>query len=283
MNHYLEMLRKSINKVEADFSFTALIDHNSSKGSVREQIIKNFLRPFLPKCYGISGGQAFDKDGNLSKQLDVVIYDDLYSYIAPYMEDFIYFPCESIFGNIEIKSKLDSSSFNDAVENIKSMKILQKEAINGYYVNPIKKLVINNVDWNIQVANDYMGIIFAYDSVKPETVIEYIKNHISNQQIEIEYLPNLIVLFKEQIIICRYKDDGDGKYSISHFNEYNGFMCLNYGEDILAAFLLSIMIMLRNIDLKAMKVEDLIEGVNGVCLSNIKEIIPSINFNIQNI
>lgn len=108
MNHYLEMLRKSIKRVEADFNFTALIDHNSSKGSVREYIIKNFLRPFLPKCYGISGGQAFDTNGLVSKQLDVVLYDDLHSYIAPYIDDFIYFPCESIYGNIEIKSNLDA-------------------------------------------------------------------------------------------------------------------------------------------------------------------------------
>jgi len=276
MNHYLEMLRKSIKRVEADFSLTALIDHNGSKGSVREYIIKNFLRPFLPKCYGISGGQAFDKEGNVSKQLDVVIYDDLFSYVAPYMDDFIYFPSESIYGSIEIKSSLNYDSFKDSAHNIRSVKILKKEAIDGYYVNPIKKLHINNVSWDIQVANEYMGIIFAYESVKPDTILGYIGKYLSEEDSNLNCLPNLIVLFKEQAIICRYKKDPDGKYSFSDLKEYDGFMALNYGDDILSIFLLSVMIMLRCIDLKAMKVEELTEEINGLCLSKTQGIVPHI-------
>ena len=81
MNYYLEMLRKSIKRIEADFDFSAIIDHNCSKGTFREQILKNFLRPFLPGCYGVSGGQAFDNDGKISKQLDVVVYSTLSTYV----------------------------------------------------------------------------------------------------------------------------------------------------------------------------------------------------------
>ena len=89
MDYYIEMLRKSIARIEADFEFSTIIDHNASKGTFREQIVQKFLRPFLPNAYGISGGQAFDLDGAISKQLDVVIYDALHSYVAPYMDDFI--------------------------------------------------------------------------------------------------------------------------------------------------------------------------------------------------
>lgn len=78
--------------------------------------------------------------------------------------------------------------FIDAVENIKSMKTLKKEAIDGYYVNPIRKLNINNINWDIQVANDYIGIIFAYESTKPETVINYIENYVSQEQSNNDYL-----------------------------------------------------------------------------------------------
>ena len=73
MDYYIEMLRKSIARIEADFEFSTIIDHNASKGTFREQIVQKFLRPFLPNAYGISGGQAFDPDGAISKQLDVVI------------------------------------------------------------------------------------------------------------------------------------------------------------------------------------------------------------------
>ena len=103
MDYYFEMLRKSIARIQADFEFSAIIDHNVSKGTFREYIVKHFLRPFLPNAYGISGGQAFDSEGIISKQLDIVVYDALHSYIAPYMDDFIYFPCESVYGNIVIQ------------------------------------------------------------------------------------------------------------------------------------------------------------------------------------
>ena len=127
MDYYIEMLRKCIARIEADFEFSTIIDHNASKGTFREQIVQKFLRPFLPNAYGISGGQAFDLDGAISKQLDVVIYDALHSYVAPYMDDFIYFPCESVYGNIEIKSTLDKKSFMESLENIASLKALKRD------------------------------------------------------------------------------------------------------------------------------------------------------------
>ena len=75
MEYYFEMLRKSIARIQADFDFSATIDHNVSKGTFREYIVKHFLRPFFPSAYGISGGQAFDSNEEISRQLDIVIYD----------------------------------------------------------------------------------------------------------------------------------------------------------------------------------------------------------------
>ncbi|MBO4816171.1 MAG: hypothetical protein J5507_04605 [Clostridia bacterium] len=251
------MVKKSVNRINADFEFSANIDHNGSKGTFREQIIKNFLRPFLPGCYGVSGGQAFDKNGELSCQLDIVIYDAIYSYIAPYMDNFIYFPCESVYGNIEIKSKLDKQSFEEAIKNIESLKRLKREPIDKYYVNPMKPLNITNIKWDIQAVNEYFGVIFAYSSVKAETILHYIKKITEKGEINRNDLPNMIVLLKEKKIITRFVRCKDNMYEIRPIGEYNGFLIEETGDNVLTEFLMILFVMLRSIELKAMDIQNL--------------------------
>ena len=268
MNHYLEMLKKSIKRIEADFDFSAIIDHNCSKGTFREQILKSFLRPFLPGCYGVSGGQAFDNAGHISHQLDVVIYDSLFSYIAPYMDDFIYFPCESVYGNIEIKSKLNKQSFEEAVKNIDSLKKLSRKGIDSFYINPMKPLVIDKVTWNVQVFSEYLGIIFAYESVRSSTVLEYIKDGVTDGSMNRDKLPNIIVLFKEQKIITRYHQCEDGKYAIHPLGKFDGYLVEECGENVLSEFLILLFVSLRSIELRALDIEQLSKEIHQCIFTN---------------
>jgi len=275
MDYYIEMLRKCIARIEADFEFSAIIDHNASKGTFREQIVKKFLRPFLPNAYGISGGQAFDADGNISKQLDVVIYDALHSYVAPYMEDFIYFPCESVYGNIEIKSVLTKQSFMESIENIASLKALKRDSIDTYYVNPIKELRINNVTWDIQATNEYFGVIFAYESVAPDTVMEYITKAVEDG-FDRNNLPNVIVLFKEKTIISRYHKCDENEFELHPLKDFSGYYMMNYNEDLLAEFLVLLFVVLRCIELKAMDIEALSKKLHTLTFSKYEGTIPNI-------
>ena len=256
MDYYFEMLRKSIARVEADFYFSAGIDHNSSKGTFREQIIRKLLRPFLPGEYGISSGQAFDNEGNISKQLDIVVYDSLHSYIAPYTDDFIYFPSESIYGNIEIKSILNKTSLIEAMLNIDSLKSLKRDVIDTFHINPMKPLVVNNVTWNIEATNEYFGVIFAYESsISINKIFENMKAAVDNKNVTRQNLPNLILLLKERKIITRFQKCKDGKYAISPLKDFDGFLVEECNDSILSEFLIVLFIMLRSIELKAMDIE----------------------------
>lgn len=275
MDYYLTMLQKSISKLEAEFKFNASIEHNGSKGAIREFVVKEFLRPYLPKCYGVASGQAFDTEGQLSKQLDIVLFDDLYSYLSPYTEDFIYFPCESVYGVIEVKSKLNKTSFIEAVENIRSLKKLKRDKVDTYHINPMKDLRINNVSWNIETVNEYLGVVFAYESVAVETILSYFDEIVVSNEDELSSLPNMIVLFDKKTIIYRFKHlENEKKFEVSFFKEFNGYMALNFEEDILASFLLDIFVMLRCIDLKALDIKMITEKVNKKCLSNTVGVIP---------
>lgn len=276
MNYYLEMLHKSIKRIEADFDFSAIIDHNCSKGTFREKILKSFLRPFLPGCYGVSGGQAFDDAGNTSKQLDVVIYDSLFSYIAPYMDDFIYFPCESVYGNIEIKSNLNKQSFEEAAKNIASLKKLSRKCIESFHINPMKPLCIKNVTWDVQAVNEYLEVIFAYDSVSSSTVLSYIQDCINEGTLDRDELPNIIVLFQEKKIIIRYHQCEDGMYEIHPLGKYDGYLVEECGEDILSEFLILLFIALRSIELRALDIQQLSKEIHQNIFQNPRQEIEHI-------
>lgn len=52
--NYIDALRKTSKKLDAEFNESELIIHSPSKGTFREYIVKNCIRPFLPDAYGIS-------------------------------------------------------------------------------------------------------------------------------------------------------------------------------------------------------------------------------------
>lgn len=228
MNYYTALI-KSGKILEGYFEQSKNILHNGSKGTVRENIVNKVIRPFLPACYGLSGGEAFDSEGNTSKQLDLVVYDSVFSYIIPYIDNYIQFPCESIYGNIEIKSFLNKDELMKAIDNIKSMKSLKREGTHSWTVTPLVSIKINGLPDNTD-RNPYFGIIFAYDSVEALTVLNYLEN----LDIPSSLLPNAIVLYSKRTIIFQATDSNIEGFPSNDFNKY---VMLNCGEETLAVFI----------------------------------------------
>jgi RNA:NAD 2'-phosphotransferase (TPT1/KptA family) len=52
-----------------------LISHAGEKGRANENVLINLIVKFLPKRYSIGSGIIIDKDGNSSRQIDVIVYD----------------------------------------------------------------------------------------------------------------------------------------------------------------------------------------------------------------
>lgn len=226
---YYSALQKSGKILESYFEQSKDILHGGSKGTIRENIINKVIRPFLPFCYGISGGEAFDNQGNVSKQLDIVIYDAIFSYTVPYIDNFIQFPCESIYGNIEVKSMLNKEEFNKAIENISSLKSLSRKGTHSWQVTPQVSIQINGKpDENNR--NPYFGIIFAYDSVNVSTICDYIKE----LNLPSKLLPNAIVLYSKHTIFIHEKDKSIEAFPKNDFNKYAALDC---GDNTLAIFI----------------------------------------------
>jgi hypothetical protein len=228
MNYY-DALKRSGKILEAYFEQSKDILHSGSKGTIRENILNKVIRPFLPSCYGLSGGEAFDKNGSVSKQLDLVVYDNVFSYLIPYIDNYIQFPCESIYGNIEIKSYLNQAEFIGSIENIQSLKKLNRDGTHSWTVTPQVQITVAGLP-NDTGRNPYFGIIFAYDSVEVETVLGYFRD----VHIPANLLPNAIVLYSKQTIIIHCKD---GQVEIFPCNDFNKYKALKCGDDTLALFI----------------------------------------------
>lgn len=87
---------------------TFIKKHNPTIGILTEDILRAFLRTFLPKGVSVEQGFVVGPDGNLSKQVDVLIYDSqLYS---PYyrINDIVIVPSTSVVAIIEVKTTVKS-------------------------------------------------------------------------------------------------------------------------------------------------------------------------------
>jgi hypothetical protein len=227
--NYYEALKHTGKLLEARLSQSKNVLHSASKGAIRELIINDIIRPFLPQCYGLSGGESFDRNGKVSKQLDLVIYDTIFSYIVPYSSNFIQFPCESVYGNIEIKSYINKAEFLTAIENIESLKSLDRENSTSLTVTPHSRISVNNKPDDR--CNYFFGIIFAYDSVEVNTILEYIKELTSDPKV----LPNAIILYSKKTIILPI--DNNHIYTRPNLDDYLGYEALFCGEETLSLFI----------------------------------------------
>jgi hypothetical protein len=130
MNNFsvLNLLQGSGARMKQDLH-ERLTSHPGELGKDREEIIRQFLRHYLPKRFEVSHGFAFDSSGKLSEQLDIVIAD---SQVCPRFETpggIRYFPCESIVAVGQVKSALTGrKQLQGALANLESVKSLDRSA-----------------------------------------------------------------------------------------------------------------------------------------------------------
>jgi hypothetical protein len=246
----LQALRNAAKHMAADFEDSRLFDHSGDKGEFREYMIGKLLRPFLPECYGIGSGQVFAADGEASHQIDVVLYDTIFSNVLFRDASNSLFPCESVYGTIEVKSRLSTEELHTSISNIASVKRLNRAPTDGLDILPMRrfprigsglKYTPNNV------ANPYLGIVFAYDGLTADGVISVLHEYLAAQELPPEHLPNFVCCYKRGFLLWRIRADD----FLVPFGEpaFAGYGVLYSGSDTLPLFYLSINICLNSIRL----------------------------------
>jgi hypothetical protein len=106
-----------------------VISHPTSKGSHGEKAWINFFRSFLPSKYAVDKGFVFDSNGKLSDQIDIIIYDSLYTPLIFETEDGEkYITVESVYMIFEAKQAINKENLNYTHNKIKSVQNLHRSS-----------------------------------------------------------------------------------------------------------------------------------------------------------
>jgi len=116
--------------------------HCGTMGDASEVSWINFLRAYLPKRYKIDKAIVIDSEGNTSKQIDIVIYDAVFTPFIFNQDGSMYVPAEGVYAVFEVKQDaygyIDTAG--DKVESVRTLKRTTTDMVNGGKPNPARDL-----------------------------------------------------------------------------------------------------------------------------------------------
>ena len=203
----------------------SIFPNTTDIGISRERIYAEVLRQHLPKSSTVSfGGFLFDMNGNESKQIDLIVLNDIspqFNFHNSSGQGKAFACIDGCVAIASIKSTLDSKQLNDALDNIASLP--NKMPSEGRH-NP--RLVLKNY-------NDLpYKIIYASDGVSSDTAFNTL-NSFYNERREIPSYkrPNMIHVCGKYCIVRTgqgdYVSDGQSKRTL----EENSFWIIPDASD----------------------------------------------------
>ena len=103
------------------------VRHPGEFGMYRESITADFLRCFLPQHLSIDTGFIVNSLGDVSKQIDLVIYDPSMTPPLESKQRQRFFPVETLVAAGEVRSEITKQSLNDALGRLAEVKALRAE------------------------------------------------------------------------------------------------------------------------------------------------------------
>jgi hypothetical protein len=101
-----------------------VLNHSVDKGDNSEFNWIELLSNYLPQRYQVAKATIIDSKGNISEQIDLVIYDGQYSYLAFNQAGIKYIPAESIYAVFEVKQDLSKDHLEYAAKKAASVRNL---------------------------------------------------------------------------------------------------------------------------------------------------------------
>ncbi|HAF00665.1 MAG TPA: hypothetical protein DCO68_07420 [Methylophilaceae bacterium] len=105
------------------------ITHDGVMGEVNEQHFMQTLRKYLPNRYAVDNGIVIDSNGTTSDQIDIVIYDNLYTPTLLDQHAHRFIPAESVYCVLEVKPTINKKYLEYAGKKAKSVRDLLRTSI----------------------------------------------------------------------------------------------------------------------------------------------------------
>ena len=122
---YRKVLSSAQDKLNAAINqIRGSISHSGETGTLIEQQFRSHLEEILPEAIGVSHGFVVDSNDEISRQMDIILYDKLNTPRIFASEGAQMFPVEATYACGEIKTYLNSSALEDSFEKCLSYKDL---------------------------------------------------------------------------------------------------------------------------------------------------------------
>ena len=163
----------------AELNCSSALNHPVDNGDNSEESWRKWLSNYLPQRYKVDKATIIDSKGGISEQIDAVVYDAQYSYLAFNENDILYLPAESVYAVFEIKPTLNKGYLDYAAQKAASVRALYRTSVpiphaGGTYKakTPLPILA---------------GILTTNSTWKPlfgNTLKKHLKTHIGNQRLD---------------------------------------------------------------------------------------------------
>lgn len=253
----LEALRGQADLALAKLRATAMSQNPSIKGSSREEIVREFIRCFLPSSYAIGHGEVFSERNERSKQIDVIIHDDIFSPVFKTADGGILVPCEAVYGTAEVKTRLDSSGWNLALKNIASVKRLSRSPSELTDILPNRRLGLGaglTVTGPKRPHNPYLGIVVGLEGLSADKIVSDLNDRMTSGKDEMMLLPDLVACVKNGHLIARYNKNEESRFHIGAAtlgDSYDGFRAFPVAGYVLSSLHLGLNVLLSGIRLRS--------------------------------
>ena len=154
---------------------------STNMGDTREKIVIDYLKKVMPRKYGFKSGEIFDENNNNTDQVDVIMFDNLFSTVFTDGTEKIFAPVESTYGIISVKSKMTTGELDNAIKGIGKYNSLKRQ-VNGKNTLQIMSDISISIDAkNLSLkgkipSQENINCIFAFDTnVKTETILQKVK------------------------------------------------------------------------------------------------------------
>lgn len=186
----------------AEATLAGLMSHNTTKGNAREFLVANVLRRILPTHVHVGTGQILHSDGNVSRQVDIVLYDPRFPQLEVHPGMGLYF-AEGVIAAIEVKSLLTRDHLVSALDNCASaipngIKVIKEHKREGMRRLRLEGLATKH-DAEVVLTNMMLPktFVFAFQSRLSHTVMaECIENSFRGKPVDPAWpvqLPRVIV------------------------------------------------------------------------------------------
>lgn len=111
----------------------AAFGHPGTKGEVSEKEWIQLLNTHLPERYQVDKAFVIDCEGNISEQIDIVVYDRHFTPVLYFQNNERLIPAESIYAVFEVKQDLSTEHVAYASQKVGSVRGLKRTSAPIYH------------------------------------------------------------------------------------------------------------------------------------------------------